>query len=212
MGDTTSGFSQSAMAEGPVPERSGLLAQRRYVEVRFGGTAAQGVIVIGLMLATAATLDHRYVTQTQTHALEETDVHGHCDVIISDDTVDFPELLGADLVVALCQWAADEYSPLLRPDGVLLYDSERVLRPPVFEGAGYALPLGRLARQAAGRSERVPHLVALSVAAAITGVVSQESLLKTVQDLEFTGSKEARKKALSFGFALDVDEWKRRAQ
>jgi len=209
MGGTTSGFSQPSTGGEPSPQRAGLLAQRPYVEVRFGGTAAQGVIVMGLVLATAATLDHRYVTQTQTHALEETDVHGHCDVIISDDTVDYPELLGADLLVALCQWSADAYTSLLRPDGVLLYDSERVVRPPFFEGVGYALPLGRLARQAAGRSELVPHLVALGAAVAVTGLVSQESLLKTVQDLEFTGSKEARKKALSYGLAFDVDEWRR---
>ncbi len=208
MSSTKSDFSQPAEGRGPVPHRSGTLSKRRFLEARFGGTAAQGVIVMGLVLATAATRDHRYVVQTQTHALEETDVHGHSDVIISDDPVDYPELLGADLLVALCQWAADAYTRILRPDGVLLYDAGLVSRPPRFEGPTYALPLDRLARDAAGRSEPAPHLVAMGAIVALTGVVSQESLLKTIQELELSGSKEARKKALAYGLALDIEEWR----
>jgi 2-oxoglutarate ferredoxin oxidoreductase subunit gamma len=136
-------------------------------------------------------------------------VHGHSDVIISDEPVDYPELQGADLLVALCQWASDAYAPIVKPEGTLLYDADLVTRPVRFEGAAYALPLGRLAREAAGRSEPAPHLVALGAAVGITGVVSQESLLKTIQELELTGSKEARKRALAYGLALDPDEWRR---
>ncbi len=128
MGGTKSGFSQPAIGDGPAPKRAGLLAARGLLEIRFGGTAEQGVVLMGLVLATAATLDHRYVAQTQTHGLEESesDVLGHCDVIISDDPVDYPELLGIDLLVALGQGAADANMPLLRADGVFVYDSECV--------------------------------------------------------------------------------------
>ncbi len=209
MSGTRSGFTQPAIGGGPAPKGVGLLAKRRLLEVRVGGTSARGVIVTGLVLATAATRDHRYVAQTQTHALEETDVHGHSDVIISDEPVDFPELQGVDLLVAFCQWAADAYIELLRPDGVLLYDSEEVLTPPVFDGATYALPLDRLASEAAGRSEPVPYLLALGAAVTITGVVSTASLMATVDELELTGSKQARKKALDYGLALEPEAWRR---
>lgn len=208
MSGTRSGFTQPAIGGGPGPDRVGLLAKRRLLEIRVGGTAGRGVIVTGLVLATAATRDHRYVAQTQTHALEETDVHGHSDVIISDEPVDFPELQGVDLLVAFCQWAADAYVELLRPDGVLLYDSQEVIRPPGFDGATYALPLDQLARKAAGRSESVPCLVALGAAVAITGIVSTASLAATVDELELVGSKAARKKALEYGLALEPKAWR----
>lgn len=203
MSGTRSGFTQPALGGGPGPERVGLLAARQFLEVRVGGTAARGVIAAGLVLATAATFDHRYVAQTQTHALEETDVHGHSDIIISDEPVDYPELQGADLLVALCQWAADAYAPILRPDGVMVYDSGVVTRTPRFEGAAYALPLDGLAREAAAGSELEPHLVALGAAVAITGVVSAESLLATGRELELPGDKEARQKALAYGLAME---------
>lgn len=207
MSTTRSGFAEPAIGGGSGPERSGLLAEREFLEIRVGGTAARGVIAMGLVLATAATLDHRYVIQTQTHALEETDVHGHSDIIISNEPVDYPELQGADLLFAFCQWAADAYASILKPHGVLLLDSDMITRSPRFGGVTCALPLDRLAREAAGSSEPVPHLVALGVAVSITGVVSTESVQTTLKDLELPGEKEARKKALSYGLALDPQDW-----
>ena len=38
---------------------------REFIEVRFGGSGGQGVILMGVILAMAATRDHRYVVQTQ---------------------------------------------------------------------------------------------------------------------------------------------------
>jgi len=209
MSGTKSGFSQPAIGGGPVPARMGLLSARNFLEVRFGGTAEQGIIVMGLVLATAATRDHRYVAQTQTHGLEESGGPGHSDVIISDEPVDYPELLGADLLVALGQDSADSHAPMLRPEGVLVYDSKEVTRPPAFDGHSYAVPFARLAREVAGKGESSPALLALGVAVAITGVVSAESLQKTLHELALPGTKEAMLKALTRGLALDPGEWLR---
>jgi 2-oxoglutarate ferredoxin oxidoreductase subunit gamma len=209
MGGTKSGFSQPAIGDGPAPKRVGLLATRDSLEIRFGGSAEQGVAVMGLVLATAATRDHRYVAQTQTHGLEESesDIPGHSDVIISDDPVDYPELLGIDLLVALGQGSADSSVPLLRADGVFLYDSDCV-SPPSFSGVSYGMPFGRLAAEAAGKGELAPDLLALGVAAAITGVVSAQSLEKTLEEIVLSGSMDAKKRALSYGLKLDTSQWR----
>jgi 2-oxoglutarate ferredoxin oxidoreductase subunit gamma len=203
MSGTKSGFSQPAIGEGPAPRRVGLLAARDFLEIRIGGEAEQ-------VLATAATRDHRYVTQTQTHGLEEGEAQGgHCDVIISDDPVDYPELLGADLLVALHQDSADAYVSMVRADGVFVFDSHNVAAPPHFGGIAYGIPFERLAREAAGKGEVAPALLALGVVTAITGVVSAESLEKTLGDLVLPGSKEAMQKALSFGLKSDFKGWQR---
>jgi 2-oxoglutarate ferredoxin oxidoreductase subunit gamma len=210
MGGAKSGFSQPAIGEGPAPKRAGLLAARDFLEIRFGGTAEQGIVLMGLVLATAATLDHRYVAQTQTHGLEESesDTQGHCDVIISDDPIDYPELLGVDLLVALGQGSADANVPLLRADGVFVYDSECV-RPPGFQGVSYGMPFGRLAQEAVGEGEPAPDLLALGAAAAITGVVSAESLERTLEEITLAGPMEAKKTSLSYGLKLDTKQWLR---
>lgn len=209
MSGTKSGFSQPAIGEGPAPKRVGLLAARDFLEIRLGGTVEQGVVLMGLVLATAATRDHRYVAQTQTHGLEESETQGHCDVIISDDPVDYPELLGADLLVALCQSSADAYAHMVRADGVFLYDSQNVTEPPCSLGVAYGVPFGRLAEEAAGKGEVAADLLALGAAIAITGAVSAESLEKTLDEIVLPGSKEAMKKALLHGLKLDVKQWQR---
>jgi Pyruvate/2-oxoacid:ferredoxin oxidoreductase gamma subunit len=48
------------MGSGP-----GDLSTRRFCEVRFGGSGGQGVILMGVILAVAATRDHKKVVQTQ---------------------------------------------------------------------------------------------------------------------------------------------------
>ena len=209
MSEIASGFTQPSMGDGPPPARSGLLAARDFLEVRFAGTAEDGVILMGVVLAMAATRDHRFVAQTQTYGLEERGGHGHSDVIISDHPVDYPELQGADLLVVLSQDSADGYAPLLRPDGIFIYDSENVTEPPQFEGASFGIPFTRLAVEATGQRETTPDVLTLGAVVGITGVVSVESLQKALKGMAAAGSEEANKKALARGLALDPGEWRR---
>lgn len=206
---TASGFSQPAIGSGPAPERAGLLAARDLVDVRFGGTGLQGVILMGVALAMAATRDHRYVAQTQTYGLGERGSYGHSDVIISDRPVDYPELEAADLLVALCQDAATGYADLLRPDGILIFDSENVTDPPPFAGDVFGIPFGRLSDEVVGRRDTTTIVLTLGAVAGLTGVVSAESLEKTMMSMTVAGTEEANMKALARGLALNADEWRR---
>jgi Pyruvate/2-oxoacid:ferredoxin oxidoreductase gamma subunit len=69
--------------------------------------------------------------------------------------------------------------------------------------------LGALAKEAAGEGELAPELVALGLAVAVTGVVSAESMGKTLDELTLPGSREAQKRALSFGLKLDAKQWRK---
>jgi len=101
----------------------------------------------------AGARDHRYVVQTQSYGPEARGGYSRSDVIISDSLIDYPELERADLLVALSQPAADEYVAVLRPDGVLVYDSEYVTAPPSFTGDRFGIPFTRLALEETGRTQ-----------------------------------------------------------
>ena len=206
---TSSGYSQPAMGSGPPPERHGLLAGHDLVEVRFGGTGLQGVILMGVALAMAATHDHRYVAQTQTYGLEELGGYGHSDVIVSDQPIDYPELQAADLLVVLCQEAATGFAGLLRPDGALIYDSENVYQPPLFPGDAFGIPFGRLAEEEIGRRDTATIVLTLGAVVGITGVVSVGSLEKTMMGMTVAGTEDVNTKALRRGLALKPEEWRR---
>lgn len=191
----------------PAPARTGLLAARDLVAVRFGGSGGQGVILMGVTLAMAGARDHRYVVQTQSYGPEARGGYSRSDVIISDVPIDYPELEQADLLVVLSQAAADEYVGVLHSDGVLVYDSENVTSLPSFGGDRFGVPFTRLALEETGRAQTT-NILALGAVVGITGVVTTESLRKAVLAMVPAGTEEINTKALVRGLALDAAEWR----
>lgn len=190
----------------PAEEPCGLLAGRDFVEVRFGGSGGQGVILMGVILATAATLDHRRVVQTESYGPEARGGYSRSDVIISNDAIDYPELERADLLVALSQQAATQYIGSLRADGILIHDSDRVMEPPAFKGTTFAIPFARLALEETGR-QQTTNILTLGAVVGITGVVSVESLQRAVMGRVPPGTEEVNGRALTRGLALDPTDW-----
>jgi 2-oxoglutarate ferredoxin oxidoreductase subunit gamma len=186
--------------------RAGLLAARQLVSIRFGGSGGQGVILMGVIMAMAGARDHRYVVQTQSYGPEARGGYSRSDVIISDSQIDYPELESADLLVVLSQAAADEYIRLLRPDGVLVYDSEYVAAVPPFKGPRFGIPFTRLAIEETGRVQTT-NILTLGAVAGITGVVTTNSLKKAVLSMVPAGTEETNAKALARGLALDAHDW-----
>jgi len=185
-----------------------LLAGRDFIEVRFGGSGGQGVILMGVILATAATLDHRRVVQTESYGPEARGGYSRSDVIISNEAVDYPEVERADLLVAMSQPAATQYIGSLREEGIFIYDSESVTEPPLFRGTTFAVPFARMALEETGRKQTT-NILALGAVATITGIVSADSLRKAVMGKVPPGTEELNSRALARGLALDPAEWQR---
>jgi 2-oxoglutarate ferredoxin oxidoreductase subunit gamma len=203
----TARAARAERARSAAAARTGLLAARELIEVRFGGSGGQGVILMGVILAMAGARDHRYVVQTQSYGPEARGGYSRSDVMISDSIIDYPELERADLLVVLSQAAADEYIGLLRSDGVLVYDSENVTAVPPFKGDRFGIPFTRLALEETGRSQTT-NILTLGAVAGITGVVTTESLRKAVLAMVPRGTEEMNIKALARGLALDAAEWR----
>ena len=195
------GAARAARARASAAARQGLLAGRALVEVRFGGSGGQGVILMGVILAMAGARDHRFVVQTQSYGPEARGGYSRSDVIISDSQIDYPEVEQADLLVALSQAAADEYIRVLRSDGVLVYDSENVTAVPPFKGEQSGIPFTRLALEETGRRQTA-NILTLGAVAGITGVVTTESLRKAMLVMVPAGTEEMNSKALARGLAL----------
>lgn len=181
--------------------RMGLLADRDFVEIRFGGTGGQGVILMGVILAMAATRDHRQVVQTQSYGPEARGGYSRSDVVISDRSIDYPQLADVDLLVALSQQSASGYLGMLRPNGVFIYDSEKVEQPPAFPGESFGVPFTRLATEETGRAQTA-NVLTLGAVVSITGVVSIDSLEKAVMEMVPKGTEEVNNRALARGLAI----------
>lgn len=190
----------------PATDSATRLAGLDVLEVRFGGAGGQGVILMGVILALAATHDAKVVVQTQSYGPEARGGYSRSDVIISRHRVDYPQLLGVDLLVALSEQAAARYVALLRPGGVFLYDLEMVGTPPPPRVISFAIPFSTLAKEATGRVQTA-NILTLGAVAGLTGVVTPESLEKAVLSMVPEGTEEINRTALRIGLELRPEDY-----
>jgi 2-oxoglutarate ferredoxin oxidoreductase subunit gamma len=150
-------------------------------EIRLSGSGGQGLILMGKVLAEAAAIyEDRNATQSQSYGPEARGGASKSEVIISDEEIDFPKAGALDLLLAFTQEACDKYSADLKPDGLLLVDSEFVSRLPEGARRVTSLPLQELARTRAGSSQ-MANILALGVIVELGNFVSQESVESAIR-------------------------------
>jgi len=168
-------------------------------EIRLAGEGGQGMILAGIILAEAAAIyDGKQTTQTQSYGPEARGGASRSEVVISDGEIDHPEVLSADVVVALSQEAYKKFGKSVRAGGLLIIDEDRVKTSDDFNGL--KIPIGRIARETTGKSITA-NTVALGVLVGLTNLVSHAAIEKAVTARAPKGTEEMNRKALQAGFA-----------
>jgi 2-oxoglutarate ferredoxin oxidoreductase subunit gamma len=174
------------------------------IEIRMAGEGGQGMILAGIILAEAAAIyDDKNALQTQSYGPESRGGASKAEVIIADGEIDYPEVINADVLVALSQEACDKYASNLKKDGVLIVDVDKVGRVPTSNAI--KAPITRTAQQVTGRSITA-NSVALGVLVGVTEVVSRGAIEKALAARAPKGTQEMNQSALDAGFAL-VEEF-----
>lgn len=169
-------------------------------EIRLAGEGGQGMILAGIILAEAAAIyDGKQAVQTQSYGPEARGGASKAEVIISQQEIDFPEVISADVLVVLSQEACDKYASNLKKDGLLIVDEERVGRVPLT--SAIKAPILKLAAETTGRSITA-NVLALGLLVGLTGVVSREGLEKAALARSPQGTEDLNRAALEAGFAL----------
>jgi len=167
-------------------------------EIRLAGEGGQGMILAGIILAEAAAIyDGKNAVQSQSYGPEARGGASRSEVIISDEEIDFPEVILPDILVALSQMAYDKYSTNLSANGLLIVDEDRV--KDVCVQNAVKLPVGRIALETTGKSITA-NTVALGILVGLTGLVSHQAIEKAVQAHAPKGTEELNAIALQAGF------------
>ncbi|KAB3534013.1 2-oxoacid:ferredoxin oxidoreductase subunit gamma [Alkaliphilus pronyensis] len=175
-------------------------------EIRLSGSGGQGLILGGIILAEAALLDGKNAIQSQSYGPEARGGASKAEVIISDDTIDYPKVEKADLLLALTDKAYHKYIKALKEGGILIIDSNvevdltnkayKIIKIPIIETAAEKI----------GKS-MVANIVALGVIRVVTEVVTEASLERAVLKRVPKGTEELNKAALQQGYLL-AEEFK----
>jgi len=169
-------------------------------EIRLAGEGGQGLLVAGRVLAEAAALhDGKNAVQTQSYGAQQRGGPSRSEVIISDEEIDHPKVLAADLLLALTQDAFDRYCHAMAKDGIIIVDSGAVERS--IEHPSYRIPLAEICREATG-SDAMISIVSLGMVAEVSRQVSREAIIKALMAHVPKGTEKANQKALEVGFRI----------
>lgn len=152
-------------------------------EIKIAGFGGQGVILSGVILANAAGIhEDKEVAQTQSYGPESRGGACRCEVVISDEEIDYIKPLDPDALVAMSQPALDKYlAEVDRTRAAILVDSSLVSKIPDGVARLYPIPMTDLAEIRMGK-KIVANMVMLGALAAITGVVSYDALVDSVRE------------------------------
>lgn len=122
--------------------------------IKIAGFGGQGILSLGIMLATMGKLRNFNVTWLPSYGPEQRGGSANCSVILSRDLIGSPVIDdNCNLLIAMTQPALEKFLHELKPNGVLIYDSSTMHLPsniadthPVFgiKALDIALGLGSL--------------------------------------------------------------------
>jgi len=149
------------------------------ISVRFSGSGGQGIVVAGVILGEAAVADGLNAVQTQSYGSASRGGASKCDVIISRERIYELESPEFDVLVSMSQDAYNAYIGHLKEDGVLIVDGDLVEADPenveVHRVSATDIAFKQFGQKIMG------NIVIVGYLSALLGIVSKESLRKSIQ-------------------------------
>ena len=170
-------------------------------EIRIGGLGGQGVVLAGQILGRAAVYDGKNAVQTQSYGAEARGSLAKSEVIISNTKIGFPVVRKCDMLIAMNQEALDTYLKDLKDDGKLIIDSTYVKEVPKTKVKIFEVPATESAEKALG-TKVYANILMLGALTKITGIVSEASMEKAIEEAATKESVEPNKRAFRKGAEL----------
>ena len=169
-------------------------------DLTIAGVGGQGSILAGVILGTAAvTFDNKYATQTQAYSSELRGGFAATWVIISDQPVEFPRVTNPDILVAQAADSISRFGKVIKPDGILIYDSDMVHETPPNIKRRFKVPATSIARNQL-QASMTANLVMLGALCKISEVVSRKALEQSIARLVPAGKEAINLEAFNLGF------------
>jgi 2-oxoglutarate ferredoxin oxidoreductase subunit gamma len=170
-------------------------------EIRLSGSGGQGILFAGDILAEAAAIyEGKSVAQNTAYGGQVRGGASKCEVLIGDpgEEIEFPEVIKADILLAMNQESADRFAHEVKDEGVMIVDASQVNRIPEIRCRIVSVPITEIAREAF-KSALAANMVALGVLVATTGAASVKAIEQAIDEKAPRGTSEMNKKAFLLG-------------
>jgi 2-oxoglutarate ferredoxin oxidoreductase subunit gamma len=148
--------------------------------IRLSGARGQGLIQAARILAEAAAIyDDKNAAESCSYGPEARGSASRAEIIISDESIDYPKVETVDFFMALTQEAYDKYIGDLGSTGIVVTDGRVETGDEVEERRRYSVPFGEIAEKECGRAAMV-NIIALGFLAAMCNIVSEKSIRQAI--------------------------------
>lgn len=166
-------------------------------EICIAGFGGQGVVLGGTILGKALTLyEDNEAVLTQVYGPEARGGASSANLVISDETIDYPFVQHPDVLVILSQEAYTKFRPEASQEATILIDNGLVT--PWEDDHPYGIPATRLAEEIGQR--RVANVIMLGFFTAITGLVSRQAMEKAIENTVKAKTVPVNLRAFAAGF------------
>ncbi len=162
----------------------------------FGG---QGVLLLGQLVAKSGMLEGKEVSWLPSYGPEMRGGTANCHVVVSGQRIGAPYVAKPTLLVAMNQPSLEKFSPIVDPDGLIIYDSSFVKDVSLPEGIrAVPVPFSAIANEQMGNA-KVANIVAAGAIIALTGIINADTLRTLIRNLPRKHLIEPNLKALDAG-------------
>ena len=171
-------------------------------KIVFTGSGGQGLISAAIILSEAAVNhDNLEAVQSQSYGAAARGGATRSDVIISNQRINIPKAFQPEVLICLTQEAYSTFSPIIRPDGLLITDKRFVKTARKVDARQVELDLYQAVLDQIGRPV-VFNISVLGVLIGLRPMVRKESVLKALADKFPPSFMDGNTQALELGYEL----------
>lgn len=159
-------------------------------EAIFAGFGGQGVMLMGQLVAYAGMYEGKNVSWVPSYGPEMRGGTANCSVAVSDEPIGSPVFSQPNVVVAMNRPSMEKFEPMLKPGGILFYNSSLIdIQPKRTDITVVAVPANDLATELG--NPRVANMVVMGAIIKKTGIVSVDTAMHVLTEKVLTGKKQS---------------------
>ncbi len=170
-------------------------------EIRLSGSGGQGMILAGIILASAATKEGKNAIQNQSYGPEARGGASRAEVIISNDEIDYPEVTAPNFLLALTEESFKKYTQDIPSDCIVLTDNRIRADVDSVNAKVYSIPILDTAEKELNR-RIVANMVALGATICFTEAVSVDTMKEAIKSFVPKGTEEVNIQAFDKGYEI----------